>query len=51
MYAAHRGVPLTHLSEVMGHSNIGVTQRVYVHLYGREQAEDAFREAMGSDGK
>jgi hypothetical protein len=33
-------------SKVMGHSDIGVTQRVYVHLYGREQAEEQFRQAM-----
>jgi integrase len=45
-FAAHRRVPLSVLSEVMGHSHVGVTQRVYVHLYGREQAEDAFRQAM-----
>jgi integrase len=44
--AAHRGVPVNVLSEVMGHSHVGVTQRVYVHLYGRQAAEDAFREAM-----
>ena len=43
--AAHRGVPVTFLSNVMGHANVGVTQSVYVHLYGREDAEDAFREA------
>lgn len=49
-YAAHRGVPISVLSEVMGHSNIGVTQRVYVHLYGREQAEDQFRTAMAGGG-
>ena len=45
-YAAHRGVPVTVLSEVMGHTHVGVTQRVYLHLYGRAQAEDAFRAAM-----
>jgi len=45
--AANRGVPLNVLSEVMGHTNVGVTQRVYVHLYGRATAEEAFREAMG----
>jgi integrase len=44
--AAHRGVPVNVLSEVMGHSDVGVTQKVYMHLYGREQAEDAFRKAM-----
>jgi hypothetical protein len=27
----------------MGHSDIGVTQRVYVHLYGREEQ---YRQAM-----
>ena len=46
-YAAHRGVPVTHLSAFMGHSHVGVTQRVYVHLYGRDQAEEEFRKAMG----
>lgn len=46
-YAAHRGVPVNVLSQVMGHSNVGVTQRVYIHLYGREQVEDDFRRAMG----
>jgi integrase len=44
--AAHRGVPINVLSEVMGHSDVGVTQRVYVHLYGREEAEERFRQAM-----
>jgi integrase len=44
--AAHRGVPLTVLSEVLGHADTSITQRVYTHLYGREQAEEAFRAAM-----
>jgi hypothetical protein len=30
----------------MGHSSTGVTEGVYVHLYGREQAEELFRLAM-----
>jgi integrase len=47
--AAHRGVPVSVLSEVMGHSHVGVTQKVYMHLYGREQAEDAFRAAMSAN--
>ena len=34
------------LSEIMGHTNVAVTANVYVHLYGRGQAEDAFRAAM-----
>ena len=29
----------------MGHSTVSVTENVYVHLYGRDQAEDAFRAA------
>jgi len=29
----------------MGHSDVGVTQ-VYIHLFGREHAEEAFRKAM-----
>jgi integrase len=45
--AAHRGVPIQVLSDVLGHRDISVTQKVYLHLYGREQAEDAFRKAMG----
>ncbi len=44
--AAHRGVPLNVLAEVMGHTNVGVTQKVYIHLYGRQEAEAAFRAAM-----
>lgn len=44
--AASRGVPVTVLSEVMGHSDVGVTQSVYIHLFGRVKAEDAFRAAM-----
>jgi integrase len=46
--AAHRGVPINVLSEVMGHTNVGVTQKVYVHLYGRQEAEEAFRAAMST---
>jgi integrase len=45
--AASRGVPVTVLSGIMGHSDVGVTQRVYIHLFGREHAEEAFRKAMG----
>ena len=44
--AAHRGVPVAVLSEVMGHRDVGVTQGVYMHLYNRDAAEDAFRAAM-----
>jgi integrase len=44
--AAHRGVAVNVLSEVVGHSHVGVTQKVYVHLYGREAAEAAFRAAL-----
>ena len=44
--AAHRGVPVQVLSAALGHGDIGVTQRIYIHLYGREQAEEAFRMAM-----
>jgi integrase len=36
----------TFLSEVMGHSHVGVTQWVYRHLFNREAQEDSFREAM-----
>jgi hypothetical protein len=35
-----------HLSAFMGHANVGITQSIYTHLYGREEAEQAFREAM-----
>ena len=34
------------LAGVMGHANVGITDRVYKHLYDRESAEDAFRSAM-----
>jgi integrase len=44
--AAHRGVPIQVLSAALGHGDVGITQKVYVHLYGRDQAEDAFRKAM-----
>jgi len=30
----------------MGHANVGITQTVYVHLYGRDEAEAQYREAM-----
>jgi integrase len=48
-YAADRGVPLNVLSEVMGHTHVGITQRTYLHLYDRAAAEAAFRTAMSSD--
>jgi integrase len=41
-----QGVELQDLGRVMGHSSTGVTERVYVHLYGREKAEERFRRAM-----
>jgi integrase len=44
--AHSRGVQLQDLSRVMGHSTTSVTERVYVHLYGREKAEERFRQAM-----
>ncbi len=49
-FAAHRGVPVGVLSEILGHTNVGVTQRVYIHLFDRQAAEDAFRTAMASKG-
>jgi integrase len=48
--AAHNNVPITVLSEVMGHRDVGVTQRIYTHLYNRDQAEHAFRQAMNPAG-
>jgi len=36
---ASRGVPIGTLSAVMGHADVGITQTVYTHLYGREEAE------------
>jgi hypothetical protein len=30
----------------MGHAKVGITQSIYTHLYGREEAERAFRDAM-----
>jgi integrase len=48
--AAHRGVPVSVLSEVMGHADVGITQKRYMHLYGREKAEEAFRAAMTGEG-
>jgi integrase len=44
--AAHRGVPVTVLSAVMGHSTVAVTQKIYLHLYNRDAVEDAYRKAM-----
>jgi integrase len=46
--AAHRGVPASTLSEVMGHADVGVTLSVYTHLFDRAKAEQAFRAAMGA---
>jgi len=31
----------------MGHAHVGVTDRVYKHLFDRQSTEDAFRKAMG----
>lgn len=44
--SAARGVPLNVLSELLGHADIGVTTKVYVGFYGRDEAEYAFRKAM-----
>jgi integrase len=43
---AVRGIPIQVLSAALGHRDIGVTQKVYVHLYDRQSAEDSFRAAM-----
>jgi hypothetical protein len=32
----------------MGHADVAITTSIYTHLYGREEAERAFREAMSS---
>jgi integrase len=47
--ASGRGVPVGVLSAILGHANVGITQGVYVHLYGRDEAEAQYREAMRSD--
>ena len=45
--AAHRGIDERLLSDVMGQAHLGVTDRVYKHLYNRQSAEDSFRKALG----
>jgi integrase len=45
--AAHRTVPIEVLSAALGHGDTSITQKVYLHLFNRERAEDAFRRAMG----
>jgi len=45
---ASRGVPIGTLSSVLGHADVSITQRVYVALYDRASAEEAFRAAMSS---
>jgi hypothetical protein len=35
----------------MGHSPPAITAKVYVHLCGREQAEERFRTAMAGVGR
>jgi len=45
-----RGVTLQDLSMVMGHSSTAITAEVHVHLYGREEAEERFRQAMANFG-
>ena len=45
---AFASVTMNVLSEVMGHAHVGITQSIYMHLYGRDQAEDSFRNAMTS---
>jgi hypothetical protein len=32
----------------MGQADVGIITSIYTHLYGREEAERAFREAMSS---
>jgi site-specific recombinase XerD len=43
---AHRGVALNVLAEFYG-GDLETMQRVYLHLYNREQAEEDYRKAMG----
>jgi len=46
--AAHRGIDKRLLSDVMGYAHVGVTDRVYEHLYDRQSAENNFRAAKGA---
>lgn len=43
---ASRGVPITTLSEILGHANVAITMRIYVGFYDRQKAEDGFRALM-----
>jgi integrase len=47
LMAAHCGVDKQVLSDVTGHAHVGVTDKVYKHLFDRQSAENAFRNAMG----
>jgi integrase len=41
-----RGLPSTVLCRIMGHTNPGITERVYVHLFDKIRTDDAVRAAM-----
>ena len=41
-----RGLTSTVLCRIMGHSNPGITERVYVHLFDKSRTDDAVRAAM-----
>jgi integrase len=43
-----RGITSMELADQMGHSNSGVTERRYVHLFNRQRTEDKLRAALQS---
>jgi hypothetical protein len=43
-----RGISSMELCDQMGHSNPGVTERIYLHLFNRERAHERLRAAVQS---
>jgi integrase len=43
-----RGINLTVLAALMGHESSTITERRYIHLFGRQGTDEAVRRAMSS---
>jgi integrase len=47
---AELGLSSADVSEVLGHTNAGITERIYTHAFDRQACEQRIRQAMGAVG-
>lgn len=45
---AERGLSSSDVGDALGHATAGITEKIYTHVFNRDEREQRVREAMGA---